>query len=268
MRIALFSETFVPQRNGVAMLLGRLVRYLADQGHDVLLATTDFDDIGDIDPPLPPAIQVVKVPGFKLPRYPDLTMALPFAPRVRRAVEAFRPDIVHLVTEYTLGLTGLRLARKLGLPTLASFETNVPGCLPYYGFGWAGELCWRYLSWFHNYCGLTLCPSETCRQVLASRGFGNVRVWARGVDTEQFAPARRSDAARRRNGPPDAIQLLYVGRLTPEKELRTLFRAYQQAAALRPDRRIHLARQIDKAPFRVGVDAGRKLIQRNIQRIG
>ncbi len=239
-RIALFSETFVPQRNGVALILGRLVRFLADQGHEVMVATADFGHVGDADPPLPPAVRLVKVPGFKLPRYPDLTMAAPFAPSVLRAVREFRPDIVHVVTEYALGLTGLWIARRLRVPALASFHTNIPGCLPYYGFGWASGLCWDYLRWFHNRAGLTLCPSETNRQILLSRGFGNVRVWARGVDTELFAPDHRSATARQQNGPPDAVHLLYVGRLTPEKDLPTLFRAYRKANAKRPDRPIHL----------------------------
>jgi glycosyltransferase involved in cell wall biosynthesis len=239
-RIALFSETFVPQRNGVALILGRLVRFLANQGHEVLVATADSGEVGEPDPPLPAAVRVVKVPGFKLPRYPDLTMAAPFAPGLLRAVRQFRPDIVHAVTEYSLGLTGLWAARRLGVPALASFHTNIPGCLPYYGFGWASGLCWEYLRWFHNRAGLTLSPSETNRQILLSRGFRNVRVWGRGVDTELFAPEHRSVAARSRNGPPDAVHLLYVGRLTPEKDLPTLFRAYRKASTLRPDRPIHL----------------------------
>lgn len=240
MRIALFSETFVPQRNGVALILGRLVRYLAAQGHEVLVATADFGNVGAAEPPLPAPVRVVKVPGFKLPRYPDLTMAAPLAPRVLRAVRDFQPDIIHAVTEYALGLTGLWAARRLKLPALASFHTNIPGCLPYYGFGWASNWCWDYLRWFHNRAGLTLCPSETNRQILLSRGFQNVRVWGRGVDTELFAPEHRTRDAREANGPPDAVHLLYVGRLTPEKDLPTLFRAYRKVSAQRPDHSIHL----------------------------
>jgi phosphatidylinositol alpha 1,6-mannosyltransferase len=240
MRIALFSETFIPQRNGVAILLGRFIQYLARHGHEVLVVTSDIGLGADAHATLPSSVKLLKVPGFRLPRYPDLTMPLPFAPRVARALTAFRPDIVHLVTEYTLGVTGLSLARKLGVPVLASFETNVPGCLPYYGFGWASELTWRYLRWFHNRSGLTLCPSEPWQDLLRSRGFRHVRVWVRGVDTEQFTPTHRSEQGRRRNGPPDSIQLLYVGRLTPEKELPVLFQAYQQAASQCPDQRLHL----------------------------
>ncbi len=222
------------------MLLGRLVRYLSQRGHQVLMVTTDIGPVGDAHATLPPGVQLVKVPGLRLPRYPDLTMAVPFARQVTRAVTAFRPDVIHLVTEYSLGLTGQVLARKLGVPVLASFETNIPGCLPYYGFDWASEPSWKYLRWFHNRSGLTLCTSETWRERLQAHGFQQVRVWARGVDTDLFTPARRSEASRRRNGPPDAIQLLYVGRLTPEKELPVLFDAYRKAASQVGDRRLHL----------------------------
>ncbi len=211
----------------MASLLGRLVRFLAGQGHQVLVATADFGDVGDADPPLPPEIRVVKVPGMPLPRYPDLTMAIPFAPRVLRAAREFAPDIIHAVTEYSMGLTGLWVARRLRLPVVASFHTNVPGCLPYYGFEWASEPCWDYLRWFHNRAAFTLSPSEAHRRVLLSRGFRQVSVWERGVDAELLGPARE------RNGAPGSLHLLYVGRLTPEKDLPTLFGAVRKVRALR-----------------------------------
>lgn len=237
MRIALFSETFVPQRNGVALVLWRLVRYLSQQGHQVLIATAEHATAVEPEPELPPNARVVKVPGWKLPRYPDLTMARPFSRRVTRELLAFGPDIVHLVTEYSMGLTGLELARRMARPVLASFHTNVPSYLPYYGFGWASRWCWAYLRWFHNRVGLTLCPSETSRRELLARGFRNVRVWGRGVDTSFFRPRwdandldpRGSDVA----GVP--VRLLYVGRLTPEKEIPVLFRAYRRARELAPE---------------------------------
>ncbi len=181
---------------------------------------------------LPPNARFVRVPGLPLPRYPDLTVGLPYARRVMEAVRGFAPDVIHLATEYTLGLTGLRAGRRLGVPIVASFHTNIPGTLPYYGFRWAGDLCWAYLRWFHNKAETTFCPSETNRQVLLSRGFRNVRIWARGVDTDAFAPRHRSEALRQERGPANAVHLLYVGRLAPEKDLLTLFEAYEQVSAV------------------------------------
>jgi glycosyltransferase involved in cell wall biosynthesis len=227
-RIALFSETFLPQRNGVALLLDRLIRHLTAKGHEVLLAApVSWRPRGEA--PALRGVRVLRVPGVPLPRYPDLTLALPVAPLVVREVAAFRPDVIHLVTEYSLGLTGLQAAATLGVPALASFHTNIPRYLPYYGFAWAADLCWRYLRWFHNQAAATFCPSEANRRELMERGFRNVRVWPRGVDTTRFAPATRSgDGGNRATQP---LRLLYVGRLTPEKDLPVLFDAYERLRA-------------------------------------
>jgi len=235
-RIALFSETFLPQRNGVALLLDRLIRHLTAQDHEVLVAApVSWRPRGEAQPL--PGVRVLRVPGVPLPRYPDLTLASPIAPRVVREVAAFRPDVIHLVTEYSLGLTGLQTAVTLGVPALASFHTNIPRYLPYYGFAWAGNLCWRYLRWFHNQAAATFCPSETNRRELVDRGFRNVRVWPRGVDTAQFAPAARP--GDHGQGAAEPLRLLYVGRLTPEKDLPVLFDAYERLRA-RGGRPLHL----------------------------
>lgn len=180
------------------------------------------------------------MPGLPLPKYPDLTIGTLYSRRVMRAVREFKPDIVHVATEFTMGLTGLRAARKLGVPAVASFHTNLPGILPYYGFGWASGLCWNYLRWFHNHADVTFCPSETNRQVLLDRGFRNVQIWSRGVDTVRFAPQHRSDDVRAKCGPDDALHLLYVGRLTPEKDLKMLFEAYRRLTAMSLTNPVHL----------------------------
>jgi glycosyltransferase involved in cell wall biosynthesis len=225
-RIALFSETFLPQRNGVALILDRLITHLTTLGHEVMLAVpVSWRPRGNA--PSRDGLRVVRVQGVPLPRYPDLTLAVPLSPGVVREVGAFRPDVIHLVTEYALGLTGLQTAVTLGVPAIASFHTNIPRYLPYYGFGWAGDLCWTYLRWFHNQVRLTFCPSETNRRELVARGFRNVRVWPRGVDTERFSPAHRPAAEPYRAG----LRLLYVGRLTPEKDLPVLFDAYERLRA-------------------------------------
>jgi glycosyltransferase involved in cell wall biosynthesis len=234
-RIALFSETFLPQRNGVALILDRLVRHLTMLGHEVLVAVpVSWRPRGDA--PSRPGLRVIRVPGVPLPRYPDLTLALPFSPSVAREVAEFRPDVIHVVTEYSLGITGLQTAVALGIPAIASFHTNIPRYLPYYGFAWAGELCWDYLRWFHNQTAVTFCPSETNRHELESRGFRNVRVWPRGVDTERFSPAHREAAP----GGAEALRLLYVGRLTPEKDLPVLFDAYERLRAAGQGMPLHL----------------------------
>jgi glycosyltransferase involved in cell wall biosynthesis len=237
-RIALFSETYLPQRNGVALILDRLVHHLSALGHDVFVAAPEAGVEGTVR--LPPNVELVRAPGVPLPRYPDLRIAAPFSRRVAQAARRFRPDVVHVVTEYSLGLMGLRAARTLGVPAVASFHTNIPRYLPYYGAGWASGLCWRYLRWFHNQAAVTYCPSEAVQAILRDRGFRHVRIWSRGVDLERFSPQRHSATMRQRHGPIDALHLLYVGRLTPEKDLPVLFEAYRRVAQARPERALQL----------------------------
>ncbi|MFQ6047415.1 MAG: glycosyltransferase family 4 protein [Gemmatimonadales bacterium] len=240
MRIALFSETYLPQRNGVALVLERLVRHLVARGDEVLVATAAEPESEPRSGGHPPGVEIVRVPGIPLPRYPDLRVAPPFSAHAARTVRAFRPDVIHLVTEYSLGLIGLRQARRLGVPAVASFHTNIPRYLPYYGFGWASEVTWRYLRWFHDQARVTLCPSETVRAILLDRGFRDVRIWSRGVDVERFRPALRSAEVRERHGPRDAVHLLYVGRLTPEKDLPVLFDAFRRITESRPELPVQL----------------------------
>lgn len=226
-RIALFAETYAPQRNGVAVLLDRLVRHLTGLGHEVLVVAPESGRPRG-DAPTRDGVAVVRVKGIPLPRYPDLTIGIPFAPSAMDAAAAFRPHVVHAVTEYAMGLTGVQVARSLGVPVLASFHTNIPDYLPYYGFRWASEPCWRYLRWFHDQAVLTFAPSEATRSILEARGFRNVRLWPRGVDPAQFSPAHRNATVRARWGDPGGLHLVYVGRLTPEKDLAVLFDAFER----------------------------------------
>ena len=243
MRIALFSETLPPQRNGVALILKRLTGFLTEQGHDVFVAGPKLPDDpwgpGGFDQ-TPESMTLERATGPRLPKYPDLTMARPFAGNVLAEVERFKPDVIHLVTEYTMGLTGLRAAKRLRTPVVASFHTNIPHYLPYYGFGFLSGMCWRYLKWFHNKAQFTLSPSEATRQILLERGFRDVRIWGRGVDTERFSPKLRDADVRSRNGSDDSLHVLYVGRLTPEKDLPVLFDAYRKLTAGNPPLPVNL----------------------------
>lgn len=237
MRIAFFSETHVSEHDGVAIILDRLLRDLRRMGHDVLLAASHVN--GTNGAGVPPGIQIAHVPSIPLPWYPDLRLASPVSRQVLRAVEAFEPDVIHIVTAYSVGLIGLKTARSLGVPAIATFHACLPDLLPYYGFGWGSEVCWRYLRWFHRNIAFTFCPSESTAARLREQGFENVRVWSYGVETSRFHPSHRSQAIRERHGPPDAVHLLYVGRFAPEKDIPVLFDAYRDVASARPQA-VHL----------------------------
>ncbi len=124
----------------------------------------------------------------------------------------------------SLGIAGLREARALGVPAVASYHTDVPGLGARSGLGILGRPVWSYLQWVHDQADLTLCPSPTTKRQLDSRGFQRLTNWTHGVDSKRFSPAHRSPAWRDRlsNGTPDAPLLLYVGRLSAEKGLDRL----------------------------------------------
>jgi glycosyltransferase involved in cell wall biosynthesis len=134
---------------------------------------------------------------------------------------AFRPDVVHLVNPFSMGYVGLKRAREVGAPVLASYHTDIPGYLQKYGFGLFTELGWSVFRWLHNQADLNVCPTLACREELEEHGFERVEIWGRGVDSELYHPGRRSRAWRERltEGHPEAPLLVYVGRLAHEKRV-------------------------------------------------
>lgn len=217
MRIAYFSETFLPNVDGVVNTLCRLLDHLQARGHDsILFAPAGGPDAYATTP-------VCGVPGLPLPWYPAIRLVPPWAD-VRSRLQAFRPDVIHLLNPFSLGLVGLRQARPLGVPIAASFHTDVPGYLARYGFSALERPAWAYLRWLHRHADLNLCPSRATLHQLQQHGFPRLKVWTRGVDPQVFSPEHRSMAVRQHltGGRPQARLLLYVGRLAAEKRVELL----------------------------------------------
>ncbi len=214
MRIAIFSETFLPKWDGVANTVCRLLEHLADRGHESLMFAPEGA------PERYAATPIRGLPSLAFPFYPDLRLVPPVF-NVERELRAFAPDLVHVVNPALLGLVGLRQARALGLPTVASYHTDLPGYTTTYGVGLLKETVWSYFRWLHNQADLNFAPSNFTKRQIEAHGFQRVKVWSHGVDTERFHPRHRSAAWRRHltEGHPDAPLLLYVGRLAPEKRL-------------------------------------------------
>jgi glycosyltransferase involved in cell wall biosynthesis len=252
MRIAFFSETHLAEHDGVAVILDRLLKDLCRMGHEVLLVGTHAN--GTNGASASSGVRIALVPSTPLPWSPDLRLAAPISRQVLRTVKQFNPDVIHIVTAYSVGLIGLRAAKALGVPAVATFHASLPDLLPYYGFGWGSNVCWRYLRWFHRNVAFTFCPSQATADRLREHGFENVRVWSYGVETGRFHPRHRSQATRERHGRPDAVHLLYVGRFAPEKDLPVLFDAYRSVATVRPSG-VHLVLVGD------GVHARRTLVR-------
>jgi glycosyltransferase involved in cell wall biosynthesis len=217
MRIALFTETFLPKIDGIVRTLCRLLEHLSHRGHTALLFAPEGG------PACYAGTSIVGLPGYTFPLYPELKLVPPTTD-VKRHLEVFQPEVVHIVNPVSLGLAGLRQARRLGVPVIASYHTDLPGFTQLWGLGALRGPSWTFLRWIHNQADLNLCLSYATRSDLEAHGFQRVKVWSRGVDTGQFHPGHRSAEWRGRlsGGHPDAPLLLFVSRLSPEKRVEWL----------------------------------------------
>jgi glycosyltransferase involved in cell wall biosynthesis len=223
--IAVVTETWPPEVNGVALTLARLVDGLRGRGHCIQLVRPQHP--GEPTSCSAPRFQEFLCRGLPIPRYPELRMGLPAHRALRRLWREARPDVVHIATEGPLGFSALRVARELGLAVTTEFRTNFHAFSRHYGIGLLHGAIAAYLRWFHNRADCTMVPTAALRRELENAGFERLRVVARGIDTGRFDPARRCTALRAswRAGDDDLV-LLYVGRLAPEKNLDTLLASY------------------------------------------
>lgn len=214
MRIALFTETFLPKVDGIVTRLRHTVDHLQRLGDRVLI----FCPEGGLKEYK--GAQIHGVSGSPLPWYPELKMAFP-RPAIGQALQEFNPDIVHVVNPAILGLGGIYYAKKFQIPLVASYHTHLPKYLQHYGLGLLEPLLWELLKGAHNQAELNLCTSTAMVEELRSHGIERVDLWQRGVDTELFDIQWDSREMRDRlsQGHPDSTILLFVGRLGAEKEI-------------------------------------------------
>jgi glycosyltransferase involved in cell wall biosynthesis len=230
LRVAVVTETYPPEVNGVAATISRVVEGLRQRGHQLQLVRPRQDSppatgSAGASPPAS-ALDEVLLRGLPIPRYPQLKMGLPARRALLRLWTAQRPDVVHLVTEGPLGWSALQAATKLRLPVVSDFRTNFHAYSAHYGVGWLRAPVMAYLRKFHNRTACTMVPTAALESELAGAGFERLRVVARGVDTGLFDPARRSEALRASWGAgPETVVALCVGRLAPEKNLGTVLAA-------------------------------------------
>jgi phosphatidylinositol alpha 1,6-mannosyltransferase len=222
MRVAIITESFPPDVNGVAHTVLRVAELLASYGHHPLVIAPQ--------PPRKPGnkekdsypFPVVRVPAVPLPGYPGFRLGLP-GRQVRAALVRHRAEVVHLASPVFLGAHGAGVARRLGLPTVAVYQTDLPSYAQAYRLGRPGQsLAWRWLRGIHNGAARTLAPSTVTATGLLGQGIGNVWLWGRGVDTRRFHPAKRSQQVRATLAPGGELIAGYVGRLATEKRVELL----------------------------------------------
>jgi glycosyltransferase involved in cell wall biosynthesis len=217
MRIAIFTETFLPKIDGVVTVMCQALQRIQERGHEAIV-------FGPPDMPESYAgARCIPVGGPKFWLYPEIRINLP-RPRIMRELRRFQPDVVHVVNPAFLGPTGIACARWLRLPLVASSHMDIPSYTSNYVGPWGVPIAWWLFRTAHNIADLNLVPSSHMLRSVRENGYKRVRWWHRGIDAERFRPELRSDAMRERlsGGHPGEFLALYVGRISREKNVPQL----------------------------------------------
>ena len=226
LRIAVVTETWPPEVNGVAMTLAKLVQGLSHRNHDVQLIrprqTKSESPLNDA------SLEEVLMRGMPIPRYPELKLGLPSKKTLVKTWTLRRPDVVHIATEGPLGWSALQAAKVLKLPVTSDFRTNFQSYSKHYGVGWLRKPIVAYLRKFHNATACTMVPTRELMRNLSENGFANLKVVSRGVDTKLFNISKRDTSLRSSWGATDNTKVLIsVGRMAPEKNLDQVLKTYE-----------------------------------------
>lgn len=236
MRVAIVSESFLPQVNGVVNSVLRVVDHLERTGHEAVIIAPDSPRGQPAAPRVIGRTPVHPVPSVMFPGVASLPCPVP-TPVLYRTLRDFEPDVVHLASPFVVGMAGAIAARRLQLPTVGVFQTDVAGFASSYGVAGLTRAAWAYTRHLHSMCDRTLAPSSDSIAALVDHGIPRVHRWARGVDVERFSPAKADAALVDAWRGPDVAQpkliVGFVGRLAPEKHVERL-------ASLAHDPRVQL----------------------------
>ena len=236
MRIAVVTETYPPEINGVALTVQNFVEQLSALGHEVLL-TRPRQPAAE-SPVLARGVREHLVRGASLPRYAGLRFGLPSGAELRRVWREHAPEAVYVATEGPLGWSAVAAAEALGIPAATGFHTRFDDFVAHYGAGFLSPLVFAWLRRFHNRAQATLVPTRQLHDELAAKGFRHVRHLARGVDTSRFHPGKRSLDLRKSWGlKPGQLAVIHVGRIAAEKNLALLARAFHAIQSVRSEAR-------------------------------
>lgn len=214
-RVAVVTESFLPQVNGVTNSVLRVCEQLCAAGHEVLVIAPGPG------PTSWAGARVLRVPSLPTPRYQDFRLAFP-VPGLANALRAFGPDVVHLASPAVLGAQAAFVADRLALPMIAVYQTDLAGFAVRYGMSYAVPLVWSWLRRVHGLARRTLAPSRPAAEDLQRNGVPRVATWARGVDLNRFSPQHRDESLRRQLAPGGEVLVGYVGRLAQEKQVSLL----------------------------------------------
>lgn len=238
-RIAVVTETYFPEINGVAKTLHRMVNDLVEDGNDILLfrPRQGLKDHAYSRK----GYREVLMAGCRIPMYSDMRFGFPAKRILRRHFKSEKPDIVHVVTEGPLGWSAVRAAKDLGIPVVSDFRTNFHSYANYYRLGFARKLVENYLKRLHNRTAITLTPSQDLADRLSGQGYDNVRLVSRGIDAELFHPSKKDSGLRKLWGISEGqLAVLYVGRIAAEKNIDLAVKTFRKIQESIPDAKMIL----------------------------
>ncbi|WP_166241263.1 glycosyltransferase family 4 protein [Paenibacillus turpanensis] len=227
MRVAIFTDTFLPEVNGVARTLGRWTNYLESQGIACKVFAPSSEERSEVRRSETMVERFYSIP-FLL--YPECKLAIPNPLNIKRTLKEFKPTLIHVATPFNLGLYGVHYAKKHRIPLVASYHTHFDQYLAHYRLEWLEAMLWRYMLWFHQDCRKVYVPSHSTLTHLQSKGFNTpLEIWGRGVDCSRFRPdVNQAQVLAGFEADPSKFTYLYVGRLAPEKSVSVLLDAFRQ----------------------------------------
>jgi glycosyltransferase involved in cell wall biosynthesis len=230
-RVAFITETFLPATDGVVSRLRHTLEELARMGDEAFIVAPKYPEGG---PESYAGARIYRVPGLPFPPYPQIRLSPPH-PGVGRALRRFRPDVIHAVNPFVLGLGGIYYARRQEVPLVASYHTHVVTYARYYKLGFLVRPARWYTREIHNRAAINLCTSGATLDYLLAEGIKNLRLWPQGVDAQRFRPDKASREWRERlsGGHPEQKVLLFVGRLAPEKGIERLATVTREIPGIR-----------------------------------
>ncbi|WP_314146935.1 glycosyltransferase family 1 protein [uncultured Leifsonia sp.] len=217
MRVAVVSESFLPTVNGVTNSVLRVLDHLAAVGHEAIVICPDAGAPAEYA-----GFRIHQVPSIAYRQFP---VGLP-SPQVQRILARFGPDVLHAASPFLLGAQAIAAANRLGVPSVAVYQTDVAGFARRNGLGMTSAIAWKYVRWVHDGADLTLAPSAASEFDLRQAGVARLARWGRGVDLDRYHPNHRRTpeavALRERLSPDGEVVVGYVGRVAPEKQVERL----------------------------------------------
>ena len=218
MRVAIATESFLPQINGVTNSVMRVAEHLRDNGHEALIIAPSDDSIPDTYAGFP----VITVPAISFPMYQDVRVGVTPSFVIERILTDFAPDVLHAAAPIIIGNTTLLAAARLSIPSVAIYQTDIPSYAARYGLGVLETIAWNRVRDIHSLANLTLAPSTYACEQLRDHDVPRVKIWGRGVDIERFSPAHRDPDLHETWAPNGETVIGFMGRLAPEKQVGDL----------------------------------------------